>query len=243
MLTLDFERVGGWRGKRVLDLGCGKGRHSFEAVQRGAHVTAVDLDPGSLRAVSDFAAVVRSASPRPGSLDCVRADAVALPFGASTFDVVVASEVLEHIGQDGLALEEVARVLRPGGTLALSVPRGWPERVCWFLSESYHATAGGHVRIYSPRELTAKLEGAGFRELHRHHAHALHSPYWWLKCALDRNGRTNGGRDPWPARAYHGVLVWDMMNPRSPLRPVEKALDPLLGKSLVVYARKQGTGT
>ena len=54
-------------------------------------------------------------------------------------------------------MAELARVLRPGGTLAVTVPRWFPERVCWALAEEYHAPAvpGGHVRIYRRRRLAA----------------------------------------------------------------------------------------
>ncbi|MDQ1696027.1 MAG: hypothetical protein QOJ03_1380, partial [Frankiaceae bacterium] len=64
----------------------------------------------------------------------------------------------------------------------------------------------------------------------RHHAHALHSPYWWLNCAL--------GRDSLPSRAYHQVLVWDIMKKPWLTRAAEQTLNPLLGKSLVMYADK-----
>ena len=78
---------------------------------------------------------------------------------------VIASEVLEHIPDDGAAFAELARVLRPGGTLAVTVPAWLPERICWALSDEYHApfVEGGHVRIYNERELRAKLRAAGLQ--------------------------------------------------------------------------------
>jgi len=115
------------------------------------------------------------------------------------------------------------------------VPRWWPERVCWALSDEYHAPAvpGGHVRIYRRGALNRLLEGAGLALAGSHHAHALHSPYWWLKCA--------GGprRDDHPAvRGYHRFLVWDITRSHRWVRAAEHVLDPVLGKSLVLYARK-----
>ena len=58
------------------------------------------------------------------------------------------------------------------------------HRVCWALSDEYHANEGGHVRIYRGAELRDRLATAGLRPAGRHHAHALHAPYWWLKCAV-----------------------------------------------------------
>jgi SAM-dependent methyltransferase len=241
LLTIDYDRIGNWAGRRVLDLGCGKGRHSFEALKRGAHVVSLDLDEESLREVLILGAAIEEEArvQSESSLRCIRADALSLPFSSDTFDVVIASEVLEHIEQDAGVLKEMARVLRPHGTLAVSVPRRWPEAICWMLSENYHAKDGGHVRIYSADEMRAKVHTAGFRELGSHHAHALHSPYWWLKCTLNRNGGSNGDEKGWAVRAYHSLLVWDMTHPRSPLQPLEQALNPVMGKSLVIYARKE----
>ena len=114
----------------------------------------------------------------------VNGDALALPFPDDTFDCIIASEVLEHVWADALAISELVRVLRPGGRMAVTVPTRWPEQVCWELDSRYHDTPGGHIRIYRRRELEAKLESAGLSLRGSHHAHALHSPYWWLKCAV-----------------------------------------------------------
>jgi SAM-dependent methyltransferase len=249
LLTIDYDRIGDWAGRRVLDLGCGKGRHSFEAQKRGARVVSLDLDEESLKEVFVLGAALvdENVAPADSSVDCIRADALRLPFATGSFDVVIASEVLEHIPEDTGVIAEIARVLTPEGTLAVSVPRSWPERVCWILSDEYHAKDGGHVRIYSADEIRTKVRSAGLRELGSHHAHALHAPYWWLKCALRSNGGENGengnGRNgagkPWPERVYHSALVWDMTHPHSPLKPLERALNPVMGKSFVLYARKE----
>jgi SAM-dependent methyltransferase len=154
---------------------------------------------------------------------------------SATFDRVICSEVLEHIPDDGAALAELWRVLKPGGTMAATVPTWLPEKVCWALSEEYHApfVAGGHVRIFTEGELRRKLRAAGFEPGASHHAHALHSPYWWLKCAV---GPTN--HDHPLVRAYHRLLVWDITSAPKVTRWTERVLNPVLGKSLVVYAEK-----
>ena len=169
-------------------------------------------------------------------------DALRLPFADATFDHIIASEVLEHVSDDQVALHELFRVLKPGGTLAATVPSWLPEKVCWALSEEYHApfVEGGHVRIYSESTLRGRMRTAGLEPGPGHRAHALHSPYWWLKCAV---GPTN---DDHPlVRAYHQVLVWDIAQTQpmgTVTRLTEQVLNPVLGKSLVVYASKPGGG-
>jgi SAM-dependent methyltransferase len=237
VLTVDFDRLGLAPGDRVLDMGCGAGRHAFEALRRGGHVVAFDRDGDELAGVLDMFAAMREAGevPAGAEADVKQGDALSLPFGDGEFDRVVAAEVLEHIPDDGDAIAELVRVLRPGGTLAVTVPRWLPERVCWWLSESYHSNEGGHVRIYTRRTLVARLTAAGLHPLGTHHAHALHSPYWWLRCAVGVD------REEHPlVRAYHRLLVWDIVRRPVATRVAERLLDPVIGKSLVVYLRKPG---
>ena len=219
----------------MLDLGCGAGRHAFEVYRRGADVVALDMNGGELGEVSDMFAAMRTAGEAPAGADARTAvgDATAMPFADGSFDRVIAAEVLEHILDDQRAMNELARVLRPGGQAAVTVPSWLPERICWALSEDYHNTPGGHVRIYTRVELEAKLKRAGLAVGGHHHAHGLHSPYWWLKCAVGVHN------DDHPlARAYHRLLVWDIMKRPAVTRVAERALNPVLGKSLVVYLRK-----
>ena len=232
---MDFGRFPVGPGNRLLDLGCGAGRHAFEAYRRGADVVAFDADHGELCQVSGMTAAMAAASQAPPGARArsVGGDATAMPFGDGAFDRVIAAEVLEHLPADRRALAEIARVLRPGGLLAVTVPAWLPERICWRLSDDYHNTPGGHVRIYTRPELEAKLARAGLTALWHHHAHGLHSPYWWLKCAVGVH------RDDHPlARAYHRMLVWDIVARPPVTRLAERALNPLIGKSIVVYSRK-----
>jgi SAM-dependent methyltransferase len=237
VLTVDFERLQVQPGQRVLDLGCGGGRHTYEAMRRGATVVALDYDPQVTTDVWHFVGAMADQGDLPASPPggAVNADALALPFPDASFDRVVASEVLEHIWADELAISELVRVLRPGGRLAVTVPTRLPERVCWALDSKYHDTPGGHIRIYRRRELEHKLARAGLVLRGAHHAHALHSPYWWIKCAVGVDDA-----DAWPVRKYHDFLVWQIERRPAWLDTVDRALNPVIGKSLVVYTEKAG---
>jgi SAM-dependent methyltransferase len=232
MLTIDFDRLGVRSGSRVLDLGSGPGRHAFEAYRRGAHIVCADLQRDDLcRATATLTAMAEAGeATATATFGAVLADALELPFATGAFEHVIAAEVLEHIPADQRAMREIARVLRPGGTAAVTVPRWFPERICWALSNRYHDRPGGHVRIYRGRELRSRLAAAGLRVTGAEHAHALHSPYWWLRCLVGPDDDR-----AWPVRLYQRFLVWDIVHRPHAVRLLEGALDPLLGKSLVVY--------
>ena len=188
MLTIRFDKLGLRRGDRVLDVGAGFGRHAFEAARRGGSVVALDyavdevaqtratvgamVDAGEIT-VDDFA----------GGL---RGDATRLPFADDSFDVVITSEVLEHIQDDVAAIAEMTRVLAPGGVFAATVPSWFPEKINWMLSDGYHApkSVGGHVRrafrAPAPVEIRPRIRPAAGRVVRRGlrrrgHGRALYS--------------------------------------------------------------------
>ena len=237
MLTVDFDRFPVGPGDRVLDMGCGGGRHAFALYRRGADVTALDMDAAELKDVSAMFAAMAEAGevPQGARARTVRGTAYDLPFADGTFDRIIAAEVLEHLPEDERAMRELFRVLKPGGLIAVTVPRWGPELVCWALSSAYHEVEGGHVRIYRGSELRRRLTGTGLEATGEHHTHALHAPYWWLKCAV---GVTDGEHPL--VKAYHRLLVWDMMKKPKVTQLAERLLNPVVGKSLVVYLQKPG---
>ncbi len=225
MLTVDYDKLGVQPGDHLLDLGCGFGRHAFEAARRGAEVVALDAGPEEVAQVrGTFAAMVEAGElPADHPATAVQGDALALPFPDGRFDRVIASEVLEHIPDDVAAMSELSRVLRPGGTMAVTVPRCGPEAINWALSDEYHDTPGGHVRIYRRSTLERRLSSAGLR------AHRIPSrpraPFALLVAALPR----------WPdqrhatrrCEAYHKVLVWDIVKAPFVTRTADRVLSPV----------------
>ena len=241
MITIDFgllRRIdpSGLAGARVLDVGCGSGRHTAEAYRLpAAEIVGVDLSVGDLASASERMVLHHNLGQHGGgSWHLAAADVTCLPFDGECFDLVICSEVLEHVFEEALAWRELLRVLKPGKLLALSVPRCLPERICWGLSHEYRHTEGGHVRIYRKTEILKKLEAAGAIPLRIHYAHSLHTPYWWLKCLVGP-----GREDSLTVNLYHRFLTWDIMTKPKITGWLDKLLNPILGKSLVVYLRKE----
>lgn len=235
MLTVDFNKVPLEPGMKVLDAGCGTGRHLCEAYRRsGVHVTGIDLNWSDLeksRTLLHFMSRERNGD--GGAWLVSKGDVTRLPFKDASFDVVVCSEVLEHIPDNRGAVAELMRVLKPGREMVVSVPRWLPERICWVLSRPYHEEPGGHIRIYRKRELKNLLESAGADCHAIRYRHSLHSPYWWLKCLV---GHKN--EQALPVRLYRRFLEWDIMKRPNWTRWLDSVLNPFIAKSVVFYLRK-----
>jgi len=158
-------------GGTLLDFGCGNGAQTFLFVPRFEKTIAVDVDENYL---NELAGVMQG---RSESVLPICYDGGTLPIRTSSVDFAVSFEVLEHVHDETLSLEELHRVLRSGAVLAMSVPNRWwvfethgaalPllrwNRVPFFswLPRSLH-DRWARARIYSRREIVRKLRSSGF---------------------------------------------------------------------------------
>jgi len=236
VITVDFDRLNIKPGYRILDIGCGSGRHTC-AAYRFKNVVAIgaDISHAELLAAKNRLKLHERLGENDGGIwGLSMADIKNLPFKDDFFDLVICSEVLEHIAEDKSAAGEIIRVLKPGHTLVVSVPRYLPERICWTLSTEYTNSNSGHIRIYRKKMLIALLENCGVKRRALHYAHSLHTPYWWLKCLLGPNRK-----DAVLVNLYHRFLTWDIMKKPKWVGWTDRLLNWILGKSLVVYLRKE----
>jgi SAM-dependent methyltransferase len=238
MITVDFNFLQVPVGGRVLDIGCGSGRHVAAAYAlEKAMVVGADANYEDLtKARSRLQYHDQLGAHGNGCWSLAASDINHLPFMDATFDLVICSEVLEHVPDHHGAMAEIVRVLKPGSLLVVSVPRRWPEALCWRLSSEYRCLPGGHIRIYKADQLLRQVQSHGVRHLHTHFAHSLHSPFWWLKCLVGVQRE-----EFWPVRWYHRFLVWDMMQKPRLTRTLERWFNPFMGKSVVFYFRKTAT--
>ncbi|MFC1516394.1 class I SAM-dependent methyltransferase [Thermodesulfobacteriota bacterium] len=234
MITVDFKMLDMKPGLRVLDVGCGTGRHTC-AVHRfkDIEVIGADINYEDLLETRKRLIYQESLGEGLGLYKILAADITAMPFEDNFFDLVICSEVLEHIRDQKTAIHEIVRVLKTGQNLVVSVPRFFPERICWALSDDYRNTDRGHIRIYKKMELIKRLESAGVKKWAIRFAHSLHTPYWWLKCIVGPSRD-----DSAPVNLYHRFLTWDMMKRPWITRFLDAILNPVLGKSIVLYCCK-----
>ena len=234
MLTIDYEFVAIKDGERVLDVGCGEGRHSWEACKQGdCLVCALDIEQVNLKKAQHVLWLLDKQGESKGKWLLLKGSMLSLPFSDASFDKVICSEVLEHIPDDCQGIAELVRVLKHDGTLAVSVPSYLPEAICWKLSRDYHNHSGGHVRIYKANELASKLRQNKLHIYAVRHKHALHSFYWISRCLFG----VNNDKALIPSLC-HRFLVWDIETKSKPVRLLDDFLNNFFSKSMVFYARK-----
>ncbi len=231
LLTVDLERLELRPGDRLLDAGCGEGRHCFGALERGAHVVGLDLDRASLKARSE---ALRDRAAERGSLGAmIHGNTFRLPFANETFDRVICSEVMEHVHDYRGAARELARVTKPEGMLAVTIPTATSEHLYLRVGDDYFESPGGHIRIFRPRQLALGLAEAGLATIGIGFAHALHTPYWVLRSIAGLPSADESTL----VRAYRRFLI--RATESRFITQLERALNFCFPKSLILYAVKR----
>jgi len=194
---------------------------------------AFDLDVTSLKHARYMLYEMDEKKETVGAWHLVSGSVTRLPFEDGLFDKVVCSEVLEHVPDDSAAVSEFIRVLKPGGILAVSVPSHFAESVCWKISDDYHNSPGGHIRIYKQSEILGLLSKFDLDIYAVRYKHALHSIYWWSKGLF---GLKN--EKAFVPSQYYKFLVWDIYSGHRYTRWLENGLNHIFPKSTVIYCRK-----
>ena len=163
----------------------------------------------------------------------MKGSAYSLPFSDDTFDLIVCSEVLEHLHEYNNAVVEINRVLKPGGKFFASVPASWPEKVCWYLSKEYQNQPGGHLRIFDQKKLIREIEDCGFKFLSSEKFHSIHSPYWWFRCLF-----WNSQDENLIVKAYKKILERHILKKPIIIDSIDKLMNPIMGKSFSMYFEK-----
>jgi len=231
LLTVDLERLELRPGERLLDAGCGEGRHCYGALERGARVVGLDLDPSGLRAA--VGGLRRRAGELRSMGEMLQGNTFHLPFADASFEKVICSEVMEHVHDYRAAARELARVTVPGGLVAVTIPTATSENLYLRVGDDYFESLGGHIRIFKPRQLAEGLAEAGLATVGVGFAHALHTPYWVLR-SIAGLPKADESR---LVRAYRLFLI-RATGSRFMTR-LEGVLNYCFPKSLILYAEKR----
>jgi SAM-dependent methyltransferase len=156
---LRLVRFEDYRGKRVLDVGCGAGTDLVRFARAGAHVSGVDLSAAAV-------ALARQNVAHQGlEADLREADGEHLPYEDDTFDLVFAHGVVQYTPGDTALVQECRRVLRPGGEAIIQVYNrvSWLNALSKLMKVPLEHEDAPVLRKYSASELRSMLRG--FREI------------------------------------------------------------------------------
>ncbi|MBR51288.1 MAG: type 11 methyltransferase [Gammaproteobacteria bacterium] len=233
MLTFNLQKYDLENAKLMLDVGCGEGRHIFGVMQEFPDIKCIgiDMDASSLIKAEEGYEYFKSLSKK--EVEFLKGSAYRLPFDDNSIDLVICSEVLEHLHDYDKAILEIYRVLKPKGKFYASVPSSWPEKICWSLSRDYQNQPGGHLRIFNQRDLVKEIEDSGFRFLSSEKFHAIHSPYWWIRCLFWKTQDKN-----FLVKAYKKILETHILKRPLLIDLIDKLLNPIMGKSFSMYFEK-----
>jgi ubiquinone/menaquinone biosynthesis C-methylase UbiE len=234
MLTFDFNRININPKGTMLDLGCGEGRHIFGLMEKFPDLKCIGLDPHIESLDKAFEGLKFLESISNTKTNFLSGSAYSLPFSDDSFDLVVCSEVLEHLHDYKDAIKEINRVLKPGGQFLASVPAEFPEKICWLLSEAYQNQPGGHLRIFKKNELIKEVAEHNFSFESSQRFHSIHSAYWWLRCLFWKSQESNI-----IIKGYKKVLERHILKKPFFLDLIDKIFNPILGKSIAFYFVKK----
>ena len=233
MLTFNLDKYSLNTKGIMLDVGCGEGRHIFGIMQQNPLMQCIglDMDKKSLKKAEEGYAYFKTLS--QAGVDFLIGSAYSIPLPNDSVDIVICSEVLEHLHEYNDAINEIHRVLKPGGKFYASVPASWPEKICWALSKDYQNQPGGHLRIFNQKSLIEEIKLSGFNFLSSEKFHSIHSPYWWLRCLFWKSQDSN-----FFVNKYKKLLEKHILEKPKLLDSIDKFLNPTMGKSFAMYFEK-----
>ncbi|CAN5687632.1 hypothetical protein BH23PLA1_BH23PLA1_09200 [soil metagenome] len=231
-VQIDFPGFEIAEGETVVDVGCGVGDVCVYAGHRGAHVVGLDIEDLLVDRAHEAMRDVPARSFRGIVSNC---DPIPLPDASA--DVIVCTEVLEHVEDPSKFLAELARIGKPGARYLISVPHPTSEAVMRRIAPDWYFRHPFHVHVYEPERLDALLIASGLEVLGRHDSGFYWSMSWFLKMTV-------GMADPYILPEHPMIDAWDTvashLAEHARGHDVLRALDLLVPKSQVRIARKVG---
>jgi len=216
----------------VIDVGCGDGGLIAFCARQGAEVIFVDQDRKRLAATEE---IIRSSPAR--AYRAIASDCDPIPLADGTGDVVICTEVLEHVPDPRKFLLELVRIAKAGAQLVISVPEARSEKLVGATAPDYYFEAPFHVRTFSPGEFQDLLIGAGLHIESQQMTGCFWSMYLALSYLTHEDDGTLPIDNPHPITLHWTKLWFEIQNHPQGGR-IRETLNELIPRTHCIVARK-----
>ena len=216
----------------VIDVGCGDGEHSYFCARQGAEVIFIDMDAAKL---SGAEKKIR-ASPAH-AYRAILSDCNPIPLPDATGDIIICTEVLEHVTDPRQFLEELVRVAKPGAQFVVTVPDARSEKLVAATAPDMYFKAPNHIRIFAEEELRDYLIDSGLEIQNEQYFGSYWSMYMalsWLTSENDENLPIDNSH-PIPD---HWTRLWRALQDHPNGDLVMNSFNELLPRTHGIVARK-----
>jgi SAM-dependent methyltransferase len=218
----------------VVDIGCGDGRFINFCAARGAEVIFVDRSEAKIKATENR---VKNSSAR--AYRAIVSECAPIPLEDGVGDIVICTEVLEHVADPVVFLRELVRIAKPGATLLITVPDGRSETFVAATAPPAYFEAPNHIRIFDVEEFRELILGAGLEILDQQFLGCFWSVYWPLSWLTAQPGSTSGlPVDNLHPITVHWTELWSAVQQHPRGDKIRDALNAVLPKAQCIVARK-----
>jgi ubiquinone/menaquinone biosynthesis C-methylase UbiE len=216
----------------VIDVGCGDGALIHFCARQGAEVIFIDRNEAALNSTA-----AKIADSRARSYRAVLSDCDPIPLEDDIADLVICTEVLEHVPDPAAFLRELIRVARPGGRILITVPDARSELFVAATAPPQYFEKPNHIRVFAAEDFRELVRNAGLEIESHKFVGCFEGVYWplaWLTCEPDSGLPLD---NPHPI-TDHWTRLWKEVQDHPQGHKIRNALNELLPKSQSIVARK-----
>jgi ubiquinone/menaquinone biosynthesis C-methylase UbiE len=212
----------------VADIGCGDGGIANFCAQRDAHIMFMDIDADKVNKLEK-----RLIAKEKNKFDALIGDCTNIPIDDDSCDIVICTEVLEHVDDPIKVIQELARIGKPGSYFVLTVPDPAGESLMKATAPAAYFEKPNHIRIFEREEFEKLAESAGLKVVKRSFHGSFGSMLWMMHWTI---GKQMG--PPWHPMSLHWAKAWTEILAHPKGKIIKSALDDVIPKSQVLIARK-----
>jgi 2-polyprenyl-3-methyl-5-hydroxy-6-metoxy-1,4-benzoquinol methylase len=219
----------------VADIGCGGGGISNFCAQQDAHIMFMDIDVEKVNALEQ-----RLLAKNKSKFDALIGDCTNIPIDDASCDVVICTEVLEHVDEPGKVIQELARIGKPGAHYVLTVPDPAGELLMKATAPAAYFEKPNHIRVFNRDEFERLVVSAELNIIQRSF-HGSYGTMLWMMHWMTHLTTEDPMGPPWEQTSLNWSKLWAEILSHPNGKMIKSALDNVIPKSQVIIAKKNDT--